>query len=603
MSESSPLEASGALEPPEVSVDDVALASPHDHFVRADWESAAAAVLRKTRRLSADDPDDAVWQSLATTTLDGLTVPPLGVADQHPDEGLPGASSAEQRAVRPTRPGDWDLRAPTLGADNAAVLDDLEHGATSLWVRVTDETDLAALLDGVLLDLAPVVLDAAKPLTAATALLGIADQRGVDLHPQTNLGADAVTTPTDELLAVARLASDHGVRGVVVDGTAWHDEGASDAQELGYTLAVGAACLRELTTAGFGLDEALGLIEFRYAATVEQFATVAKLRAARQCWARVAELSGAAGADQIQVQHAVTSRPMLSAYDVYTNILRTTVAAFAAGVGGAESVTVLPFDQPLGEPDRFGRRIARNVSALLLAESHLGAVADPAGGAHAVERFTDDLALAGWEEFGRIESSGGIRAALDDASALERVAATVDRRDQEVATRRRPITGLSEFPDLGETRPERPGPADATRRYGAAFEAFRNEPVSDPVFLATMGSVADHTARAGFALNLLAAGGIPVDQAGPTSDADEVVAAYAGQRVVCLAGTDGAYAAWGADLIAALRQSGARHVVLAGRPGERTVSADLLDDACALGVDAVEFLRRTRAALTEGDDL
>ena len=228
---------------------------------------------------------------------------------------------------------------------------------------------------------------------------------------------------------------------------------------------------------------------------------------------------------------------------------------------------------------------------------------DPAGGAHAVERFTDDLALAGWEEFGRIESSGGIRAALDDASALERVAATVDRRDQEVATRRRPITGLSEFPDLGETRPERPGPADATRRYGAAFEAFRNEPVSDPVFLATMGSVADHTARAGFALNLLAAGGIPVDQAGPTSDADEVVAAYAGQRVVCLAGTDGAYAAWGADLIAALRQSGARHVLLAGRPGERTVSADLLDDACALGVDAVEFLRRTRAALTEGDDL
>ena len=104
--------------------------------------------------------------------------------------------------------------------------------------------------------------------------------------------------------------------------------------------------------------------------------------------------------------HAVTSRPMTSAYDVHVNLLRGTVAAFAAGVGGADAVTVVPFDEPTGEISALGRRLARNISALLVAESHVAAVADPAGGAYAVERLTDDLCQAAWAELGRIESDG-----------------------------------------------------------------------------------------------------------------------------------------------------------------------------------------------------
>ena len=195
----------------------------------------------------------------------------------------------------------------------------------------------------------------------------------------------------------------------MVDGTAVHDLGGSDVQELGYVLALGAHYLRELDAAGIPVDEAATLVEFRLAATDEQFETISKLRAVRRLWARMLELSGASSDNRQMVLHAVTSRPMMTKYDPWVNMLRTCVAAFAAGVGGADAVTVLPFDARLGLPDAFSRRIARNTSSLLVEESHVAKVADPAGGAFAVEKLTDDLAVAGWEELGRIEAVRGRR--------------------------------------------------------------------------------------------------------------------------------------------------------------------------------------------------
>ena len=187
------------------------------------------------------------------------------------------------------------------------------------------------------------------------------------------------------------------------------------------------------------------------------------------------------GADPVaQRQHVVTSRPMMSRYDPWVNMLRTTVAAFAAGVGGADAVTVLPFDSPLGRPDAFGRRIARNTSAVLVEESHLGRVTDPAGGSFAVEKLTHDFCLAAWDIVGAVE---------DGATWDDLIAPVVARRDEAVARRGRPLTGLSEFPHLGESLPTRE-PDDTwgeVRRYGAAFEAMRDDPAARPVFLATLG--------------------------------------------------------------------------------------------------------------------
>ncbi|MDF1603909.1 methylmalonyl-CoA mutase family protein, partial [Nocardioides sp. YIM 152315] len=346
----------------------------------------------------------------------------------------------------------------------------------------------------------------------------------------------------------------------------------SDVQELGWSMAAGATYLRALTEAGLSVDKVAGLVEFRYAATDEQFASIAKLRAARRLWTRVLELSGVSTGSTNMKLHAVTSRPMMSKYDPWVNMLRTTVAAFAAGVGGADSVTVLPFDGPLGRPDAFGRRIARNTSHLLIDESHVAHVADPAGGSYAVEKLTDDLARAAWEFFGELDDASDPEPVLNSAIALTNVT-----REKEIATRKRPITGVTEFPNLGEALPERPGDGDDVRRYGATFEAFRDAPPQNPVHLATLGTVAQHTARATFATNLLAAGGI-------------AVSAEPG-RVACVAGADAAYDEQGAETAARLREAGAEWVIVAGQPREWA------DDNCAMGTNALDFLIRTREKL------
>lgn len=290
----------------------------------------------------------------------------------------------------------------------------------------------------------------------------------------------------------------------------------------------------------------------------------------------------------------------MSKYDPWVNMLRTCVASFAAGVGGADSVTVLPFDAHLGLPDAFSRRIARNTSALLLHESHLAKVADPAGGAYAVEKLTDDLARAGWAEFGALEAAGGAAAAIADGSLRGRIDAVVAEREALIARRKLPLTGLSEFPNLHENLPERkPYAAGArtVRPYGHAFEALRDEPAAGKVFLATMGTVAAHTARATFASNLFAAGGIDVVNPGRHDDVEAVLASYrgpdGGQPVVCLTGADKAYAAWGSELATALREAGAQWVILAGKPVDGVVT----DDSCAMGLDALDFLDRTREKL------
>lgn len=579
----------GLAEPAALAPDQgsLSLAGPEDRWTLADWEAQAAAVLRKARRLGEDDADSAVWDRLTRTTLDGIAVTPLGTAADL--EGL--ATSG-----RPTRVGPWDVRSHVdargvgAAAVNETVLADLEGGVTSVLLGVDADTDLAAVLAGVYLDLAPVVLDAPDaPVAAARSFL--AHLESTEPADGTNLGVSALA-PADDLVAVAQLAQGAGVLGVVVDGTTVHDRGASDAQELAYVLAAGVRALRVLEEAGIDAAAAAPLLELRLAVTDEQFPGIAKLRAVRRLWARVLELSGAADAAEApQRVHAITSRPMMSAYDPYVNMLRTTVAAFAAGVGGADAVTVLPFDAPLGRPEAFGRRIARNTSHLLIDEAHLGKVGDIAGGSYAVERLTDDLAQKAWEVF--VDLDAAAQEGDLDLAVAPLVEATVEAREKQVATRKRPLTGVSEFPNLAEELPQREpdGAFDAVRSYGASYEALRAAPPARHVFLATLGPIAAHTARATFASNLLAAGGVAVDVAGATASPDDLVAAYAGQPVVCLAGADAAYAEWGEAAAAALRSAGASRVIIAGK------ATEYADDSCAMGVDALAFLHRTREAL------
>ena len=586
----------------------VPLAEGVEHDL-AEWEKATAAVLRKTRRLADDAPDSDVWAALTTTTLDGLSVTPLGTSDlvsDLPEIGLPG----EAPYTRGSGTGDpeldgWDVRGWFTDPETTAeqVVTELENGGNSLWLTLGGRgialDRLPELLEPVFLDLAPVVLDCPEdPVGAAEAFLAVCRDKGTDPHPLTNLGGTGTDLTT--VVSVAKLAQEAGVRGVVVDAARLHDRGASDVQELAWSMMLAVTYLRALEAAGFTTDEAAQQLEFRYAATDEQFPTIAKLRAARALWNRVGEISGIGEAARAQRQHVVTSRPMMARYDSYTNMLRTTVAGFAAGVGGADAITILPFDEPLGLPTPFSRRIARNTSSLLIHESHVAKVVDPAGGSYAVEKLTDDLALAAWGLFAELDGLDELEGVADLAAAAERIEPLVEavRSDRalQIARRQRPITGVSEFPNLAETLPERrPYPVEPdVFRYAGEFEQMRDERAAQPVFLATLGPIAAHTARATFATNLLAAGGIAVGVAGPTANPDELIERYreaGAPPVVCVAGTDGTYADWGTDAVTALRKNGARHVVVAGK-------AELGQDASvAMGLDALAFLRGLREEL------
>lgn len=646
-----------ASEPvPETAAEELSLSEGSADHSLAEWEKAAAAVLRKSGRLAEDASDSQVWDELTTHTLGGVAITPLGLSANTADvadAGLPGQSPFTRGSAASREFGAWDIRAhyrdPDRDLTAEHVLDDLENGVNSVWLSLgpaaIDTADLPDLLEKVFVDLAPVIIDApGAPVEAAQAFADLLADRDVDAAPGTNLGANPIgqvwaqasdaqlsdaqlsdaqgsDAHADERTAqqivadVAHIASQIGSRALVVDGTDVHDAGASDVQELAYSLAVGVAYLRMLVSDDTAettdstadattirtVDDAAGLLEFRFAATDNQFVTIAKFRAARRLWNRVAELSGASPEARGQRQHAVTSRPMMAKYDSHVNMVRTTIAAFAAGVGGADAVTVLPFDAALGLPEKFSRRIARNTSSLLISESHVAKVTDPAGGAYAVEKLTDDLARAAWQLFGQIEEAGGIFAVLADGSLHAQIAETAKERTDQIGTRERPLTGISEYPNLDEVLPERRAYPEGTgivARYSAPFERLRDDPPGGHVFLATLGTLAAHTARASFITNLFAAGGIAVESAGATAKVDDVIAAYDGSPVVCLAGSDKDYAAWGADLATALRGAGAQWIILAGKPADGiTVDGITVDDTAARGVDALDFLHRTRDQL------
>ncbi|HET9141754.1 methylmalonyl-CoA mutase family protein, partial [Actinophytocola sp.] len=239
----------------------------------------------------------------------------------------------------------------------------------------------------------------------------------------------------------------------------YHEAGGSDAEELGCALATAVAYLRALTSAGLSADAAAAQLEFRYAATVDQFLTIAKLRAARRLWARVAQVCGIG--DTGSRQHVVTSPAVLTRRDPWVNMLRTTIACFAAGVGGADAITVLPFDSAVGLPDGFGRRIARNTQSILLEESHLDAVLDPAAESWYVERLTSDLAEAAWAWFTEIERAGGLTAALDAGLIADRLARTWQARRANLAAGADKLTGVTVFANADEkplVRPPAPEP-------------------------------------------------------------------------------------------------------------------------------------------------
>ena len=580
----------------------------------ARWRSAVAGVLAKSTRRDAADLPAEPDRLLDSPTYEGFPIRPLYTSrDALPEPALPGRWPYVRGgdARRDVKSG-WNVAetfpidpSAATGTINGAVLLALTEGASAVVLRIGDggaaAEDLDRLLDGVFLDLVPVVFDAGGAyVAAADAVLSLLSNLDDDQRSRlsVDLGADPLTAPlserpapsTADVVAVAARVTgyDGGVRAITVDGPAFHDLGASASWELAGVIAAAVGYLRLLGDGGIAAGDALRQISFRFAADDDQFMTIAKLRAARLLWARVAEVVGEPDAGAARL-HAVTSLPMMAQRDPWVNMLRTTLAAFSAGVGGADTVQVYPFDIAIpggfpGTAQSFGRRIARNTQLLLLEESHIGRVLDPGGGSWFVEDLTEALAEQAWKHFQDIESRGGFEAARD--YVVGQIAEVADRRSDDIAHRRTALTGVNEYPNLAEPPLPQGDSLEAVARYAAGFEALRNrsdvflqKSGSRPkALLVPLGPLAEHNIRTTFATNLLASGGIEA----VTEDADAKVA------VIC--GTDARYASDASAAVDAARRAGVAHVLLAG-PEKAVAEADSKPDGFLTArIDAVEAL-------------
>jgi methylmalonyl-CoA mutase len=576
----------------------------------ARWRSAVAGVLAKsTRRDPADLPAEPE-RLLDSPTYEGCPIRPLYTSsDAVPEPALPGQWPYVRGgdALRDVKSG-WRVAEafPANGSSvadaNGAVLLALTEGVSALVLRVWGASaELDRLLDGVFLDLVPVVLDAGEDYVAASdavlaLLTDLDDEQRSRLS--VDLGADPLTAPLSgrpapslaDVIAVAAKVTGYAgrVRAVTVDGPAFHDLGASASWELAGSIAAALGYLRAISHGGVAPSDALRQISFRFAADDDQFMTIAKLRAARQLWARVAEVVGAPDAGAARL-HAVTSLPMMAQRDPWVNMLRTTVAAFSAGAGGADTVLVQPFDVAIsggfpGTAASFARRIARNTQLLLLEESHIGRVLDPAGGSWFVEDLTKALAEEAWKHLQDIESRGGFEAARDHV--VGQISEVAERRTDDIAHRRKALTGVNEYPNLAEPALPQGASVGTVVRYAAGFEALRNRSDSflettgsrPKVLLLPLGPLAEHNVRTTFATNLLASGGIEA----VTEDADATIA------VIC--GTDARYATEASATVAAAHKAGVSHVLLAG-PEKAVAEADSKPDGYLTAkIDAVEAL-------------
>ena len=551
----------------------------------------------------------APFERLVGTTYDGLKIEPL-------PPRRPGAEPIKAREGVP-----WQVLTridqPDPALANAAARRELEGGATGLSLvfagaigdhgfglppgeqtlaRVLEDVDIAGT--AVELDVSPeaeAAIDAALAKDLMQFRSAKALRIGHDPLGAMALAGGAMRHWRDQAPHFARrlaaLARDGvGQKLAVADGRVIHNAGGSEAQELAFALAAALAYLRALETAALPLEQARRMIFFRLAADADQFLTIAKFRAMRKLWTSVEVACGLSPAPAFVT--AETAWRMMTQRDPHVNMLRATIAVFAAAVGGADAISVLPFTLPLGLPDEFARRNARNTQLVLRDESNLAKVADAAAGSGAVEDLTDQLCAAAWTLFQEIETAGGPAAALESGTLQSKVAAVRAKRQAATASGKDALTGASIFPALDEMQVvvlERISPRSAALRrpttiswqplapirLAEPFEALRD--ASDKIlaesgarpkaFLACLGTEAEFAPRATFAANFFAAGGIEA-VAGPVEvSAISDAFAASGAKLVCLCGTDKTYESAGANTAAALKAAGARYLYVAGRPG------------------------------------
>lgn len=653
------------------------LGAPFEAVSYQTWREAVEATLK----------GKSVSDRFGLRTADGIAVAPIySHEDGQPGLGAPGL-------VGGSRGVGWEccprVDHPDVATAAQQIRSELARGAESVWLaldRVTrlgidpsrtdpgrapdgvvalGRDDLTELLGAVDLKRHAVFLDGGLnglPVAAALALqaekqgVALSELRGsIDCDPVSAVIRDralpgdplALQRALGELIAWAHNEAPR-LRTLCVSTEIYHDRQATPVMELARMLSNGVRYLRWFAARGLDVDAICRQMRFILPVTADVFPEIAKLRAARWLWAHAVKACGGGDAAQAMHLHAVGAWRSQTRRDPWVNLLRATAHTLIGASGGAQMITTRPYDELYGLPGEDAQRLAANTQQILREESYLGRVADPTGGAYYVDSLTRALASHAWEAFQQLEGEGDIEDELFDARRVKvwREVGAIVR--QQVRTRRKPVTGVSEFPLLDERVPpaheqsvsafwracaRRAADASvvdtsdlaaatehadadgrlvamtiAALRAGASvsdlasalfvsgplvhprgepqvtrwrdaesFEGLRDQ--SDRImvargrrpqaFLANLGSIPRHKARASFASNLLIAGGIEALPSDGYCDADAVVRGYAasGADGAIITGADEDYASLAVEVAQRLRDNGARFVGIVARPG------------------------------------
>jgi len=506
-----------------------------------------------------EDLKGSPYKKLITRTPEGIDLKPF----YHPDDmkgleyldALPGKFPF----IRSGRIqlNDWEIRQDILVENiqdaNKKALHALHWGATALGFIIPDELilstkDLDELLKGIYIECIQINFithtQAAIIIKYLESAIRINNIPGDKIHGSVSadpLGYLSVNgflpgSMSDEIQKLTEIIRESSAtipafKTIAINAFHIHNSGGSSVQELGIALSQISEYLDKLTDAGLKPHEIAPYFQLNFATGSSYFMEIAKNRAARLLYAHLISSWGLRDETSARAYiHSTTSEWNQAIYDPYVNILRGTTESMAAALGGADSITVVPFDKSFRKTTSFSERIARNTQVILKEEAHLNKVIDPAGGSYYIENLTHSIAEEAWKFFLGIEKKGGYLEALKDGYIQKSVKETARQRDLNIATRREVLLGVNQYPDTSEkihedflsqiAFPEKEGKEktdiEKLEKYRGAMafeklrikvQSFSGEPV---VFLLTYGKLSRRKARAGFASGFFSCAGYKI---------------------------------------------------------------------------------------------
>lgn len=399
-------------------------------------------------------------------------------------------------------------------------------------------------------------------------------------------------------------------KAVNVQGILMHNGGATIVQELGYVLGIANEYLAFATANGLTIDQIAGKMELTLSISSNYFMEIAKLRAIRLLWATMVSQYQPKNVESCKIRiNSVASCWNKTIFDPYVNMLRTTTEGMSASLGGADSITLQPFDVAFKDDDDFSRRISRNVQVILKEESYFDKTVDPAAGSYYIENLTDSIAEHAWKLFQSVEAEGGITQMILDGKIKTAIEESCQKRNMDIATRKYILLGTNQFPNIKETMlekievmPEEKRAGLQTYRGAVAFEELRLETERyaakngrPKVFLMKVGNLAMRQARSGFATNFFGCAGYEIiEPAGFDSIAEGIEAAKAVKAdIIVVCSSDEEYATLGVEAAKAAKAAGFIFIV-AGNPTESidALKAAGADDFIHVRTNVLECLKR-----------